>query len=223
MNICKKEIEFEELPKRLQHALEILLEWHRVIVYEIEKDTYGFYILNKELPYDSSESSKKYPKNISNNPFGCDSVSDLLNIKFKDMRCKYFYKGELHSRSMKIEIIDLCYFKQGYGFSIELHSNNYGFLYGEESKIIPAYVHVLAEDESIIGLLNITGSCPKKVSDIKEIRQFDKMSNSTKKATPLMKHRKNIIKWANQPGELYNKWEWTQQIWATAHGIRYKG
>jgi hypothetical protein len=219
MSNREKEIEFEELPRILKHALEILVEWHDVIVYEINKGMYGFYILDKRLPYYPPEPTKASLQKTSEE---YNSILDLLNTKFKDMRCKYFYKGELHSVSMKIEITDLCYLEQGYGFSIETHNNDHGFLYGKESESTPAYVHVLDEDELEIGLLSITGPCPKKISDIKEFRPFNLLDYKVPKTTPLMKHRRNLIKWANQQGEFFNKWEWAQEIWATNHGIQCK-
>jgi hypothetical protein len=154
-NRNKRKIRFEELPKRQQRALELLVEWHRVIVYEIEKKVYGFYVLDKYLPW-KSESG--------------ESVQNVLKTRFKDIRCGYFPKGGLFLEGSQIDVVDLCLLKQGYGFSIEFHSNDYGFLYGEKTKWAPAHLHVLDEDEAEIGLLNITGPCPIKISDIKEFK-----------------------------------------------------
>jgi hypothetical protein len=188
------DVEFEELPKRIQHALEVLVEWHSVLVYEIEKCIYGFYVLDEYIH---------------------ENISNIIDSKFKGKRCKYFLKGTLPMGSLQIEILDLCKFKEGYGFSIELHDNDYGFLDKEDA---PAFVHVLDGDELEIGLLNITGPCPKKVSDIKEFRPPHEFASPLPmRHTPLMKHRKNLIKWANLSHIDQNRWEWAQEAWNMFH------
>jgi hypothetical protein len=35
--------------------------------------------------------------------------------------------------------------------------------------------------------------------------------------TPLMKHRKNLVEWANQTGYSYTSWEWAQETWFSIH------
>jgi hypothetical protein len=216
----KRLIEFEELPKRLQHALEIEVEWHSVLVYEIEKSMYGFYILDAYMPIFSDFTGlieSEYAH--EHDGFIQESVQKIIDTKFKGVRCKYFPKGCLSSASLKIEILDLCLFKFGLGFSIELHDNDYGFLDEEKAKVAPAYVHVLDENELEIGLLNITGPCPKKITDIKEFRPPIIWKGTRRiKKTPLMKHRRNLVKWANNCFEGGNtRWGRAQEMWEIMH------
>jgi hypothetical protein len=149
-------------------------------------------------------------------------VQKIINTKFSDIKCLYFQKGCFSEPPyFGLEISTLCSVHQGYGFSIEMHSTDYGFVSGKESKIAPAYVHVLDENGLRIGMLNITGPCPKKISDIKEFRPPDE------KQTPLNKNRKNIIKWANTKIELngvngvYEEkyWYWVQLLWGSEKHI----
>jgi hypothetical protein len=195
---------FEELPKKQQHALELLVEWNGVIVYEIDKKVFGFYVLDKHLPWKSEF---------------IESVQDILRNRFSNTRYAYFPKGGLYLKGSQIEIIEFCSLSQGYGFSIELHSNDYGFLYGERAKWAPAHLHVLDENKEEIGLLAIAGPCPKKISDIKEYKPpfiFDDKGKKMK--TPLMSYRKNLVEWANKKGCLYSRWEWAQETWFSIHG-----
>jgi hypothetical protein len=209
-------IDFEELPKRVQHALEIEVEWHSVLVYEIRKGMYGFYILDKYMPtFADFTGLIKSEYAYNNEGFIQKSVQKVIDTTFSGMRCRYFPKGCLSSTSLEIEILDLCLFKFGLGFSIELHCNDYGFIDGEKSKAAPAYVHVLDEDELEIGLLNITGPCPKKISDITEFRPPVIFKKGRRiKVTPLMKHRKNLIRWANNNFmDGLTRWGFAQEMW----------
>jgi hypothetical protein len=220
MKTDKRLIAFEELPKRLQHALEIEVEWHSVLVYEIKKGMYGFYILDEHMPTFSDFTGlirSEYAHD--NDGFIQKTVQKIIDTKFKEMRCKYFPKGCLPNASLEIEILSLCLFKFGLGFSIELHDNDYGFLDEERANVAPAYVHVLDKDELEIGLLNITGPCPKKITDIKEFRPPIIWKGSKRvKTTPLMRHRTNIIKWANNKIiDGPTRWESAQEWWEKMH------
>jgi hypothetical protein len=218
----KKLICFEELPKRLQHALEILVEWHSVLVYEIKKGMYGFYVLDEYMPNGANFTGLIESDYVCRSHFIQESVLKVINTKFKGIRCRYFPKGYLSMESLRIEVPSLCFYSQGYGFSIELHSNDYGFLDDENAVIAPAYVHVLDEDELEIGLLNITGPCPERVSDIREFRPPHLPGDpDPMKFTPLMKHRKNLVKWANSftgEGDFRIKtWDWIKHMWISVH------
>jgi hypothetical protein len=192
----KRLIDFEKLPKRVQHAFETLVEWHNVIIYEFEKGMYGFHLFDG---YDE------------------EYVEKMANTKFKGMRYNYYFRGALLKGPQRIEVIILCSLKRGYGFSIEAHSNDYGFLNNDAA---PAHVHVLGEDELEIGMLNISGPCPKRAADIKEFRPPCEYGCAAPlKKTPLMAHRKNLVKWANFVGsEHYNDWEWAQEVWEALRG-----
>jgi hypothetical protein len=212
-------IEFDELPKNIQHALEILVEWHSVLVYEIRKNEYGFYILDKYMPNGANFDGLVESDYVCRSYFIQKTVLKIINTKFKDVRCRYFPKGYLSIGSLGIEIPRVCYFSEGYGFSIEIHSNDYGFI---ENNIVPAYAHVMDENEFEIGLLDISGPCPKKVSDIKEFRPPHLPGDpDPMKITPLTIHRKNLVKWANSfIGEdkfRTGRWEWTKNIWVSCH------
>jgi hypothetical protein len=214
-------IHFKELPRRLQHALQIEVEWHSVLVYEIEKGMYGFYILDEYMPGGSDftgliDSEYSY----GNDGFIQETIQNVIDTKFKGIRCRYFPKGCLSLSSLQISIAITCPIKLGYGFSIEVHSNDYGFLEEEKAKIAPAYAHVLDVDELEIGLLNITGPCPKRVADINEFRPPHLFGDSDPiNITPLMKYRRNLVKWANslRQDENYNYWFWSRYIWKMAH------
>jgi hypothetical protein len=211
----KNYIYFEELPKRLQHALEILVEWHSVLVYEIRKGMYGFYILDKYMPIGADFTDLIESEYVNAHHFIQKSILEVIETKFKGIRCRYFPKGYFDSEMSEIEIFRLCEFKDGLGFSIELHSNDYGFLNEEKARIAPAYAHVLDENGLEIGLLNISGPCPKKISDIKEFRPPHIPGKVfVMKKTPLLKHRKNIVKWANilVPNGKTN-WDEAQNTW----------
>jgi hypothetical protein len=212
-------IEFEELPKRLQHALEVEVEWHSVLVYEIEKGIYGFYIMDEYMPSGSNLAGLiRSEYSHGNDGFIQESIQKIIDTKFKKIRCKYFPKGCLSTESLQVSIVRVCEFRDEFNFSIEIHSSDYGFLDGIESKSAPAYAYVLDKEELEIGLLNITGSCPKKVSDVKEFRPPHKFGYSTSlKVTPLMKHRKNLIKWANSLRNEETNWKWTQYVWRMGH------
>jgi hypothetical protein len=189
-----KNIEFKGLPIKLQHALEILVEWHSVLVYEIKRGKYGFYILNK---------------------YELNALPKLINTNFEGKRYKCFLKGTLPLGSLQIEVITLCKFEEGFGFSIEIHDSDYGFLNKNDA---PAYVHVLDENELEIGLLNITGPCPKRISEIKEFRPPHEIGDpNPMKKTSLMKYRKNLVKWANAIHIEGNHWEWAQESWTMFH------
>jgi hypothetical protein len=219
MNEDNNFIYFEELPKKLQHALEILVEWHSVLVYEIKKGMYGFYILDEYMPVGADFTNLVESEYVSSGHFIQKSVLRIINTKFKNIRCRYFPKGYINPPigTLGIEIYRLCSLSDGMGFSIELHVNDYGFLDEEKSTIAPAYVHVLDEDELEIGLLNITGLCPKKISDIKEFRPPHLIGNSKAiKKTPLMKHRKNLVKWGNYHHKNQRCWEWAQYLWESS-------
>jgi hypothetical protein len=138
-------------------------------------------------------------------------IQEIIDTQFKGIRCAYFPKGILGSKSLQLSSVVVCDIHNNLGFSIEIHSNDYGFLDGEGAKIAPAYAHVLDEDEMEIGLLNITGECPRKISDIKECRTLH-VTPSQK--TPLMKCRRNIIKWANSLVENKSRWESSQELWS---------
>jgi hypothetical protein len=121
--------------------------------------------------------------------------------------------------SLGIETPCVCFFNEGYGFSIDIHSNDYGFI---DNDMAPAFAYVLDENELEIGLLNITGSCPKKISDIKEFRPPHLPGDpDPMKKTPLMKHRRNLIKWANsvigEGEEKIKRWDWVQSVWVSSH------
>jgi hypothetical protein len=217
----KRLIKFKELPRRLQHALEVLVEWHSVLVYEIGKSVYGFYVLDEYMPNGANFEGLVESEYVCRSHFIQKTVLHVINTKFKNTRCRYFPKGYLSSGMLAIEVPCLCFLNEGYGFSIELHSNDYGFL---DSDIAPAYVHVLDEEELEIGLLNITGPSPKRVSDIKEFRPPHLFGDpDPMKRTPLMKHRKNLVKWANSfiDDELrINRWVWVQNNWESTHRTR---
>jgi hypothetical protein len=208
-------ISIDELPKRLRHALEVLVEWHSVLVYEMEKGKYGFYIIDKYMPNFSDFTGLVESEYVNDHHFIQKSVLKIIETKFQGIRCRYFPKGGLPHESMQIEMVELCKFKSGLGFSIEIHSNDYGFLTGEEAKFAPAYAHVLDKDELEIGLWNITGPCPKKISDIKEFRPpYEDGYLTPLKRTPLMEHRQNLVKWDNSPRlEEETQWESTQYLW----------
>jgi hypothetical protein len=211
-------IQFEELPVRTQHALEILVEWHSVLVYEMRKGEYGFYVLDAYMPNGSNFKGLVESEYVCRSYFIQETVLKVINTKFKDVRCRYFPKGYLSMESLRIETPPICFFNEGYGFSIEIHSNDYGFL---DNDIAPAYAHVLDENELEIGLLNITGPCPKRVTDIKEFRPPHLLGDPDPiKKTPLSFHRKNLVRWANSftGSEIrQQRWEWVQHVWETSH------
>jgi hypothetical protein len=213
-----KFIEFEELPKNIQHALEVLVEWHSVLVYEMRKGEYGFYVLDEYMPNGANFTGLVESDYVCRSYFIQKTVLKVINTKFKDVRCRYFPKGYLSMESLRIETPPICFFNEGYGFSIEIHSNDYGFL---DSNIAPAYAHVLDKDEFEIGLLDITGHCPKRVADIKEFRPPHLPGDpDPMKITPLRTHRKNLVKWANSftGSEIrQQRWEWVQHVWVTTH------
>jgi hypothetical protein len=217
----KNIIEYEELPRNIQHALEILVEWHGVLVYETEKNTYAFTIIEVDM-YDH-ESKFVESEYVNAHHYIHISVLDIINTKFKGIRCRYFPKGFLSDGAMQLESITVCSLHRGYGFSIEVHSADYGFM---DNDIAPAYAHVLDPEGLEIGLLNIAGPCPKKISDVKEFRPpYDVADGIPMKVTPLMKHRRNIVKWANShlrhhdTGEYYkeNRWNMTKTDWTFVH------
>jgi hypothetical protein len=205
----KEVIYFEELPKNVQHALEILVEWHSVLIYEIKKGMYGFTIVDMYMPRFSDFDGLIESKYESIGHYIQIPIQKIIDKQFKGIRCGYFPKGVLESVSMQLGATIVCDIRNGLGFMIEIHSNDYGFLEGKEAEIAPAYAHVLDENELEIGLLNISGPCPNRVSDIKEFCQLQKHNNS--KSNTLMKHRKNIIKWAKK------FWKQTQEIWELEH------
>jgi hypothetical protein len=205
-------ISFEELPRNIQHALEVLMEWHSVLVYEIKEGMYGFYILDEYMPFGPDFTGLVESEYVISGHFIQETILNIIKTKFKGTRCRYFPKGYMSEGELRIEIYTACLLSYGFGFSIEVHNNDYGFLDEEKGKIAPAYAHVLDKDELEIGLLNITGPCPRKVSDIKEFRPpLDKPIRKT----PLMMHRKDIVKWANRIRIATNKtnWDWIQWAW----------
>jgi hypothetical protein len=178
---------------------------------------YGFYILDKYMPTGSDFTGLIESEYVNVHHFIQKSVLNIIETKFSGIRCRYFPKGYLPTPigALGVEIYRACSLSDGLGFSIELHVNDYGFLDIEKAKIAPAFVHVLDEDELEIGLLNITGPCPKKVSDIKEFRPPHLPGDSEPmKKTPLMKHRKNLVRWANCYYLETRCWEWTQDLWS---------
>jgi hypothetical protein len=214
-------IYFEELPRNLQHALEVLMEWHSVLVYEIEQDIYGFYILDEHMPGGLKMTGLIDSKYVhSNDGFIQESVQNIIDTKFKRKRCKYFPKGCLSIESMRISPV-LIYRsgpRQTHLFSIEVHSNDYGFIDSERSKIAPAFAHVLDKDNIEIGLLDITGPCPNNISDIKEFRSPHEFGElKPMKITPLAKYKKELVKWANSLRQDQKYWEWAQEVWKIGH------
>jgi hypothetical protein len=219
----KEVIYFEELPKNIQHALEVLVEWHSVLVYQQPNGRYGFTILDKYMPTFSDFTGLIESKYVNANHFIQESIQKIIDTEYEGARCAYFPKGNLESESMQISVPIVCNARSEYGFSIEIHSTSYGFLDNEKAEIAPAYAHVLDEEELPIGLLNISGPCPQKVADVKEfkfIHEFEKPKSL--RNTPLMKHRRNIVKWANHSakGSEYNNWQFAKEIWGLIH---YKG
>jgi hypothetical protein len=209
----KRYVKFEEFPSYLQHTIETIVEWHDVLVYEIDKDMYGFMIIEPNLHNDMPIKSKQ----CFNSDTLPKQVQSIIDAKFSETKCLYFNKGCFGVPPyLGLEILTLCRIYQGYGFSIEMHSTDYGFVDGKNSRIAPAHVHVLDETGKRLGMLNITGPCPKKISDIKEFRPI------SDKETPLTKHRKNIVKWANSKIELngvngpYEEeyWYWIKILWS---------
>jgi hypothetical protein len=183
---------------------------------------YGFYVLDEYMPNGANFTGLVESEYVCRSHFIQKSILRIIKTKFKNTRCRYFPKGYLSLESLRIETIRLCFFNEGYGFSVDLHSNDYGFLDEERSTVAPAYVHVLDNDELEIGLLNIAGPCPKKVSDIKEFRPPHLFGDpDPMKVTPLMKHRRNLIKWANSftgEGNLKMKmWDWVKHMWTSSH------
>jgi hypothetical protein len=212
-----KVIHFEELPDNLKHTIKMVVEWHSILVYEIKKGMYGMMIITTDIYKDKLVESK----NSINNFHIPDYVKALIDTQFKGTRCLYCDKGCFaYPPFFELEILTLCPFHWGYGFSIEIHSDDYGFLDGKKAKILPAHVHVLDENGLRIGMIDITGSCPKKVSDVKEFwPPCNKDTIVPMKITPLTKHRKNIVKWANKETSVSNddlfrnEWEWAQEMW----------
>jgi hypothetical protein len=208
-------ISFEELPLRTQHALEVLMEWHSVLVYEIKKGMYGFYVLDEYMPFGPDFTGLVENEYVCSGHFIQKTILNIIKTRFKGIRCRYFPKGYMPEGKLRVEIYQACLLSYGFGFSIEVHTNDYGFLDEERGKIAPAYAHVLDDNELEIGLLNITGPCPKKISDIKEFRPPHGFGDDEPmKITPLMKHRKNIVKWANNIRVVTNKsnWNWIQEV-----------
>jgi hypothetical protein len=205
-------LKFEDFPFNFQQAIDRMVKWNSILVYEISKDVYGFTIIECDLRHDTKVESKQR--------FNRDTipvhVQAIIDTQFTGVKCLYFPKGCFALPPyFGTEILTLCHLNQGYGFSIEMHSTDYGFIDGEKSKIAPACVHLFDENRVYTGILNITGPCPQKVSDIKEFRPRHE------KQTPLTKHRKNIVKWANSELELkgvdgpYQEkyWHWAKLLW----------
>jgi hypothetical protein len=214
----KDVIYFEELPKNIRHALEILVEWHSILVYEIRKGIYGFMVLDMYMPRFSNFDGIIESKYESIGHYIQIPIQKIIDTQFKGMRCGYFPKGVLELTSMRLSAAIVCDIHNGLGFSIEIHSNDYGFLKGGKSKTAPAYAHVLDEDDLEIGLLNISGPCPKLVGNIREFRPpYDFIDPKLIGKTPLMKHRRNIIKWANSNDDEGNQWERAQEMWDLEH------
>jgi hypothetical protein len=175
----KEVIYFEDLPQNIQHSLEILVEWHSVLVYEIKKGVYGFTVLDMYMPTFSNFDGIIESKYESIEHHIQKPIQKIIDTQFKGMRCAYFPKGILGSRSMRLSSVVVCDIHNNFSFSIEIHSNDYGFLNGAEAKIAPAYAHVLDENELETGLLNITGGCPKKFLILKSLGR--RMSDPPKK------------------------------------------
>jgi hypothetical protein len=206
-------IYFEELPINIQHALEILVEWHSVLVYQQKNGRYGFTVIDEYMPNFSNFNGLIESKFVNANNYIQKSIQEIIDNEYKGIRCSYFPKGNLESVSMEISVPIICDLHLGFGFSIELHSPDYGFLDVEKSKIAPAYAHVLDKDELEIGLLNITGPCPKDVSDIREFNPRNIKENIT-----FNNCKKNILIWANsKPLNYDNRWEWSQEMWTLIH------
>jgi hypothetical protein len=174
----KDVIYFEELPRNIQHALEILVEWHSVLVYKQPNGRYAFTVLDVYMPHGSDFTGLVKSKYVNEHFYIQKSIQKIIDTEYKGIKCAYFPKGNLdYEGKLSLSYMPVCEFQAGYGFSIEIHSNDYGFLVGEESRIVPAHAHVLDKDGLEIGLLNITGDCPRKVSDIKEFRPPYKEGN----------------------------------------------
>jgi hypothetical protein len=219
---CENIIYFEELPRNIQHALEILVEWHSVLVYQQSNGRYGFTILDVYMPNGSDFTDLIESKYVNAHHYIQKSIQKIIDTEYNGVRCAYFPKGNLSSNShLLLGYMISCDIHAGYGFSIEVHSNDYGFLDEERSKIAPAHAHVLDKDGLEIGLLNICGPCPKKISDVKEFRPPHEFGDpEPMKKTHLLKHRKNIVKWANvliHDQIPSNLWELTQQNWISLH------
>jgi hypothetical protein len=220
MIMHKNVIEFEELSKSLQHALEIEVEWHSVLVYEIKKSMYGLYILDEYMPGGSDFTGLIDSDYVhENDNFIQESVQKIIESKFKGTRCKYFPKGCLSLESLRINPVNIYTHENSeFPFSIEIHSNDYGFLDEERAQIAPAYAHVLDKDILEVGLFSITGPCPHKIADIKEFRPPHKFGESEPiKITPLKKYMKYLVRWANSLRQNQKCWEWAQQVWKMGH------
>jgi hypothetical protein len=218
INKDKDIIDFRELPRNVLHALELAVEWHGVLLYEIKKGMYGFTVLESDMYIPPDFSGFIESKYIVRDYYIPIHIQNIIDTQFKGIRCMYFPKGFLEIGPMELDSDKVCPFHRGYGFSIEVHSHDYGFL---DSDIAPAHAHVLDREGFEIGMISITGPCPKKVSDIKEFRPPQDIFGYPKivKVTPLMKHRKNIIKWANScilsGGQ--TEWEKTKKFWTEIH------
>jgi hypothetical protein len=82
-------IHIEELPKNMRHALETLVEWHSVLVYEIKKGMYGFYVLDKYMPSGSDFTGLIESKYVNMHDYIQKSVQRIIDTKFEGIRCRY--------------------------------------------------------------------------------------------------------------------------------------
>jgi hypothetical protein len=109
--------------------------------------------------------------------------------------------------------------KNALNIIVKIHSNDNGYMEKERlltDPELPARAHILSKDKKNIGLLNITGPQPIKVTEINQF--FEKKDNSEKIFSLGIK--KEILSWALMRAKSdpsHNCWEQAVILWNTYH------